>query len=92
MIVLLAAALLLPCRQRFAAGEDPATRRTQYAAAVTLVLDTLPSTPTELSSASTMKVPVMIELFRRANTGLSGWIGAADGGQFASLVDGRPTH
>lgn len=99
MIVLAAAALLTIAQNRDSTLERIQARIQQEPGAqvglayIDLALsDTLFLNPdTDFHAASTMKVPVMIELFRRASTGsFAMGQGLMIVNSFASIVDGSP--
>jgi beta-lactamase class A len=99
MIVLLAASFLALAQSRDSVIEQIQSRiRAEPGAQVGLAYIDLASgdtlflnADTSFHAASTMKVPVMIELFRRANTGSFRMDqGLLMVNQFASIVDGSP--
>src|SRR6266550_4376450 len=99
MMFLIAGALLLAAQSRDSLLQKIETRIAQDSGAYAGVAyidvgssDTLFVNPdSSFHAASTMKVPVMIELFRRANTGSFRMDqGLMMVNQFASLVDGSP--
>src|SRR5436190_17509916 len=99
MMILVAGALLLAAQSQDSLLQRIRNRITQDSGAYVGVAyvdlgsgDTLfINADTSFHAASTMKVPVMIELFRRANTGSFRMDqGLLMVNQFASLVDGSP--
>src|SRR5437016_14193149 len=99
MMILIAGALLLAAQSQDSLLLKIQTRIAQDSGAYVGVAyvdlgssDTLfLNADTSFHAASTMKVPVMIELFRRANTGSFRMDqGLLMVNQFASLVDGSP--
>ena len=99
MMILVAAGLLLAAQSQVSLLQKIQTRVSQDSGAYVGVAyidlaspDTLfMNADTSFHAASTMKVPVMIELFRRANTGSFRMDqGLMMVNQFASLVDGSP--
>jgi len=99
MMILVAAGLLLAAQSQDSLLQKIQTRVAEDSGAYVgvayidlAVSDTLfMNADTSFHAASTMKVPVMIELFRRANTGSFRMDqGLMMVNQFASLVDGSP--
>jgi beta-lactamase class A len=98
MIMLVAASLLALSQSRDSVVEQIQARiRAEPGAQVGVAYVDLASgdtlflnADTSFHAASTMKVPVMIELFRRANTSFRMDQGLLMVNQFASIVDGSP--